>query len=301
MRILLSRTDGIGDLVATLPVMERILSRMPEAEIHWLVRPYTAPLLEGLPGVAGIHLREPDTDLEALFRALRPDAVLNLFCRDGAVITAARRAGVPMRVARPKGRQILDATHRVQWLQRSFCRHESELSLDFLRPLEMGDGWPSPPRLVISEAERRKAEAELAHVPFPRLGVVVAGVAAVSPSASWWVQAQEVFQDQGWNPVVLGPPEASSLPATDLRGLLARLACCQALVAPSTGPSHMAAALGLPVLVLLPRRDSVTPARWAPMGERVQIVISHQSWTKEDGGMDALDPLELVPHLNRMK
>ena len=63
MRFLLSRTDALGDLVISLPVMERILSRQPEAEIHWLVRPYTAPVLERLAGVAGVHLRGEDAEL----------------------------------------------------------------------------------------------------------------------------------------------------------------------------------------------------------------------------------------------
>jgi heptosyltransferase I len=301
LRILLARTDGIGDLIATLPVMDRILSVFPEAEIHWLVRPYTAPLLEGLPGVAGVHLREPMTDLKALFCALKPDVVLNLFCRDEAVISAARRAGVPIRVARPRGRQMLDATHRVQWFQRSFKRHESELSMDFLSPFGLEDGWPSPPSLKVSPAELARAEAELAHVPLPRLALVVSGNAAVSPSPAWWSAAQTFFKEHGWNPIVLGPPEASPLPAADLRGLLARLACCQALVCPSTGPSHMAAALGLPVLVLMPRKKSVSRARWAPMGRRVQVAVSPRSWSRDDGGMDALEFSSLLPHLNRLK
>ena len=60
MRFLLSRTDALGDLIVSLAVQARILSRDPMAEIHWLVRPYAAPLLENLPGIAGVHHRGSD-------------------------------------------------------------------------------------------------------------------------------------------------------------------------------------------------------------------------------------------------
>ena len=81
MRFLLGRTDALGDVVVSLPVMERILSRLPGAEVHWLVRPYAAPLLQGLgagPPAGG------GPDLAALMRSLAPDAVLNLCHRDPA-------------------------------------------------------------------------------------------------------------------------------------------------------------------------------------------------------------------------
>lgn len=74
MRFLLSRTDALGDLLVSLPVMERIHSRLPEAEVHWLVQPAAAPVLAGLPGVAAVHLRAGDGALGALMEAQKFDA-----------------------------------------------------------------------------------------------------------------------------------------------------------------------------------------------------------------------------------
>ncbi|MBX3531939.1 MAG: glycosyltransferase family 9 protein, partial [Rhizobiaceae bacterium] len=88
MRFLLSRTDALGDLVVSLTVMARILERDPDAEIHWLVTPTTAPVLEQVPGIAGIHLRAPGQDLVALMQNFKPDAVLNLGHRDREVLPA---------------------------------------------------------------------------------------------------------------------------------------------------------------------------------------------------------------------
>jgi heptosyltransferase-3 len=295
MRFLLSRTDALGDLVISLPVMERILSRQPEAEIHWLVQPYAAPLLQELAGVAGIHLREQEADLDQLMARLAPDAVLNLSHRDGAVISAAKRACVPVRVARSRGRQIWEATH-VLWRGRyGSGRHEAQNVLDFLQPWGWDGGVPVCPRLSLREDERtRDLEGSL--------GLILRGSGAgASPSQDWWDRTIPVLEHAGWKPVILSPPEAGPLEPTGLRGLMARLASCRAVLGPSTGPLHMASALGVPVLCLLGRRVHHGPDRWAPLGPRVQILQYPGPEADLAGGMDRLDPHALLAHLERLK
>ena len=295
MRFLLSRTDALGDLVISLPVMERILSRQPEAEIHWLVQSYTAPILEQLPGVAGVHLRGPDADLADWMAQLAPDAVLNLGHRDAAVISAARKAGVPVRVARSRGRQIWEATH-VLWKGRyGTGRHEAQNVLDFLKPWHWEGGVPVSPRLLLRENERLQDQGST-------LGLILRGSGAGAyPSQPWWNAAIPVLERAGWNPVILSPPEASPLEPTHLRGLMARLAACRAVVGPSTGPLHVAAALGVPVLCLMGLRVHHGPDRWAPLGVKAQVLQYPGPEADLSGGLDRLDPLALLPHLERLR
>ena len=299
MRILLSRTDALGDVVISLPVRERILSRLPGAEIHWLVRPYAAPLLRGL---GEVHLLEPGTDLTALFRRLAPDAVLNLCHRDPQVITAAREAGVPIRVARSRGRQVWQATH-VLWRGRNGTgRHEAQNVLDFLKPWGWDGGWPAPPRLPLTDEERAQGLADLAHLPRPVLGIATrSSGSSAFPSASWWARALGILQAGGWTPAVLSPPEDAALAPTDLRGLLGRLAACDAFLGPSTGPTQLAAALDVPVLALMGLSSNRGPSRWAPLGRRVQVAQYPGPEADLEGGMDRLDPATLLPHLDRLR
>jgi len=303
MRFLLSRTDALGDLIVSLPVQERILSRQPEAEIHWLVRPYAGPLLEGIPGIAGIHLREEGTDLPTLIGQIRPDAVLNFYHHDRAVTLAAKRAGVPIRVARARGfDQIRAATHLLWKGRHRTGRHEAQNVLDFLHPWGWEGGWPVPPRLVVSEVERAQGEEALAQVPHPRLGIVTrSSGSSAFPSDAWWNAALLVLREAGWNPIILAPPEASDLESTDLRGLLGRIAACDAFIGPSTGPLHMAAALGIPVLALLGKSSNRGPSRWTPLGQRVQVLQYPGPEADLSGGMDRLDPHQLLPHLERLR
>lgn len=302
MRFVLARTDALGDLIISLPVQERILSRDPTAEIHWLVAPANVPLLQGHPGCTAVHARPSHEKLLELLSHLRPDALLNLGHRDRPLTVAAKRAGIPIRVARARGLdQIQAATHRI-WAGRCGTgRHEAQNVLDFLHPWGWAGGIPSPPRLRLTPEERAQGERDLADHPRPRLGVVLRGSGSGAfPSSAWWNEAIPLLRSAGWTPITLCPAEASDLPPTDLRGLMARLAACQAVLSPSTGPAHLAAALGVPVLALMGKRPNHGPDRWAPLGDRVQILTYPGPEADLQGGLDRLDPHQLLPHLARL-
>lgn len=303
MRMLVSRTDVLGDLVISLPLVRRVLSRDPSAEIHLLVKPSTAPILQGIPGIAGVHLRGEDADLEPLMRRLSPDVVLNLFHRDRKVTVAAKAAGIPMRVARARGLdQILAATH-VLWKGRyGSGRHEAQNVLDFLTPFGWQGGVPEAPSLVLTDAERAQGLADLASFSGPKLGVVLkSSGSSAFPSQGWWDRALPLIQGWGWTPIVLSPPESSGLPPTDLRGLMGRLAACDAVLSPSTGPAHLAAALGRPLLMLMGRSPNRGPDRWCPLGPRVQVLQYPGPEADLSGGMDRLDPAALRAHLEALR
>lgn len=303
MRFLISRTDALGDLIISLPLVERILSREPGAEIHFLVRDYAAPVLQGHPGIAATHLRGTNLELKTLLERLRPDVVLNLGHRDRAVIVAAKAAKVPIRVARARGLdQIRSATHLLWKSRYGSGLHESQNVLDFLAPFGWAGGWPPPPKLFLTDEESSRGESDLAEYPRPRLGIVRRGSGAgAHPSDAWWERASSVFSAAGWHPLTLAPIEACEIRATDLRGLMARLAACDAVISPSTGPAHLAAALGVPLLMLMGLRPNHSPDRWGPMGARVQVIQYPPPEADLEGGLDRLDPLTLIPHLNRLR
>jgi ADP-heptose:LPS heptosyltransferase len=108
----------------------------------------------------------------------------------------------------------------------------------------------------------------------------------------------------GWNPVVLSPVEQAErcgLPPADLRGLMARLCACDAVLGVSTGPTHLSAALGVPTLCLMERDVRFRPERWAPLGERA-LALAYPGEAVELGlGMDRFPPDAVLEHLEKLR
>ncbi|MCL1908080.1 MAG: hypothetical protein FWG12_01780 [Holophagaceae bacterium] len=306
MRFLICRTDGIGDLVVTLPVQQLILVNDPSAQVFWLVRPEVAPILDNLPGITGVLHRSPDIDLEKQISGIKPDVLLNIGHRDQEVVPAAKRVGVPFRVARPRGlEQFIFATHRI-WTKRGGSgRHEALHALEFLKFL----GWqadnsllPTAPSLVLTEAERVQGQRDFSEFPSPRLGVILKGSGSGAfPSPHWWKKMLSELPKAGWNPIILSPSEDCFLPPTEIRGLMRRLATCDAILGPSTGPIHLAAALGRPTLCLMGRRASHGPDRWAPLGNRVETLQYPGNEDDLGNGMDRLQVERVLEALERLR
>jgi hypothetical protein len=270
-----------------------------------MVRAEVAPVLENYPGVSGVLHRPPDSDLERLIRDVRPDVLLNIDYHDAMIAITAKKAGVPVRVAKPRGvRQMLAATHIVWSRRKGSDRHESQHSLDFLKRL----GWPvpgsipSPPALVLTQEESAMGKADLRDFPPPRLGAIVLGKdIKVLPSQAWWSRMLEAARGAGWSPVVLSPADQGALPPTGLRGLMARLLACDAVLGVSTGPTHLSAALGVPTLCLFSRKLSRGPSRWAPLGTRAEALPHPGEKTKDASGMDRFSPDDVLARLDRLR
>jgi len=306
MRFLLCRTDWrIGDLVVSLPLMESLRERLPESEIFWILNPEIAPILDNIPGVAGVLHCRPGYDLSRLISYIRPDAFLNLSHRDRGNTTAAKLAGVPIRVAIPRGfRQALDATHRIQAKRSHSGRHESQLILDYLKPFGIfaSASLPPPPTLVLTPEEEERGHADLRMVPAPRLGVVKRGTGSgACPSFHWWENMLGALRAAGWNPVVMSPLEEGDLAPTGVRGLLGRLNACDAVLGVSTGPMHLAAALGVPTLCLMAKSVRHGPVRWAPLGRRAAFLQYEGEEDDRGSGMDRFEPDTVLAHLEKLR
>ena len=75
-RILVSRTDGLGDVIVTLPIAVALKERVPQAEVAFLVSPYTAPIVRR---IAEVDRVLEITDLRGglgIMRNYRPDAII---------------------------------------------------------------------------------------------------------------------------------------------------------------------------------------------------------------------------------
>ncbi|HEY0777763.1 MAG TPA: glycosyltransferase family 9 protein [Gemmatirosa sp.] len=299
MRILVSRTDRLGDVALTLPLCGLLKARL-DATVVFLGRVYTRPLLEASDAVDEVLDWDGVADAPLgvrrdFIRAARADVVLHVLPRAG-VAWSALAARVPRRVG---------TTHR--WYHWPTCNvreplerrasplHEAQLNVQLARTLlpaadlarGVGElaGWAGL-------AARVAVPAAVVPLLAPdRFALVVhpgsSGSAGEWPLARWRALVDALAPER-FRVLVTGSsaegdamrPWLEALPghAHDLTGrlglaeLIAVLAAAGGIVAASTGPLHVGALLGRHALGLYATVRPVHAGRWGPLGPRAEVV-----------------------------
>ena len=287
-RALVVRLDNAGDVLLAGPAVRAVATASDSVTL--LAGPAGAAAARLLPGVDEvIEWRCPwidpspdpvDADVvTAVVRELqsrRFDRALVLTSFHQSPLPTAlvlRQAGVPWvgAISEDYPGSLLDLRHRVD---DSLPEAERALSLAEAAGyrLPVGDGS----RLAV-----RRPLPRVAHlVPADRYVVLHPGTSV--PARAWpverFAEAARLLVDAGRSVVVTGAASEAALtrrvaraaPVTDLGGrtslaeLAAVLELADAVVAGNTGPAHLAAAVGAPVVSLF--APTVPASRWAPYG-----------------------------------
>ncbi len=298
-RILLVRNDRIGDLMLTLPAFEAVRRRWPRAHVVALASGYAGPLLSGSPYIDELLLDDPAETPWQLGRRLgkmRFDAAL-VFNTNTRNCLAVWRARIRQRVCwayKPAG--LLLGNRRVALHRSHPPIHELQFALAFVRRLAPdADLSALSPRLTIDSATQKRVrdrvQCELGDRG-PLFGVHPGN----QNSAYNWPQkcyAELIGRLARYGRVmVTGSPSERPL-LQSIRGQLAEptagrigfytdfqlhelaaaLAEQTALTVSSTGPMHMAAVVGTPVVGLFSPHPVHSPKKWAPLGTGHTLLV----------------------------
>jgi ADP-heptose:LPS heptosyltransferase len=294
MKTLIVRLDSAGDVLLAGPAVRAAAAH---SEVAMLCGPQGREAAECLPGVGDVIVWDAPwvgfdpppvntAEVSGLIGALacrRFDRALILTSYHQSPLPTAlvlRMAGVPWIGAdcTDYPGSLLDLRHT-----RLTDRHEADAALDLAR--EAGFRLPADDPGGLRVQPPPDTSALTGAGPY----VVVhpgASVPARAPSASTMRQAVRALARNGHRVVITGGPTEQDLTAevagadgldlgggTDLRQLAGVLAGARAVVVGNTGPAHLAAAVGTPVVCLF---APVVPAvRWRPYGVR-HILLGRQ-------------------------
>jgi ADP-heptose:LPS heptosyltransferase len=303
-RILLVRTDRLGETLLSLPAAAAVKRTYPKASVTALVRPELAELVSRCPEVDRVLTYAPGSRAFWWVRAIRLGVRLRRERFDTAVVlnpmkelhTAVWLAGIPRRVGydRKWGHLLTDRAAERNALG---LRHEVQYNLDVLRAIGVAPEAP-PQRLSSLEPERSRVAQRLVEQGIdPDAPFIVVHPGTSNPAKRWPPgQFRRVISyavvSLGAPVVVVGGAEergtaqaalpegvrvvnwTGQLTLTELAALLQR---ARLLLSNDSGPVHLAARVGTRTLVLFGGTDAaIGPARWGPWGEG-HIVISRPS------------------------
>jgi heptosyltransferase III len=283
-RILIVRTDRLGDVLLTTPVSTALRRLFPRAKISWLVRSYTAPLLEHNPDVDGILIDRGESSgrLADLFRNERFDAAIVAYPRWRTVL-ALWLARVPLRVGPANKAYGILLNRRIRQHRSAGAKHEADCNLELLAPL--GATFERfPTRYVATDAERKTARRVL-----EAKGIAGAKPVAIlhpgsgGSSARWplghFAALGDALDAAGCDLVVtggLGEDRERAMAermrrapvlfggGASIRETAAILSWADLVVTNSTGPLHLAVALGVPTVSIYSPLPTRHPSRWGP-------------------------------------
>jgi lipopolysaccharide heptosyltransferase II len=288
-RVLAVRLDNLGDVLMTTPAIAAIRESLPAAQVTLLASRSGALLKPHLDAVDDVIAHQapwvahdrPASALEDfnLIHTLAERgfdaAVIFTVCTQSALPAAllCRLAGIPLRAAYCRENPYELLTH---WLPEpdtdiATARHEVQRQLELVESV----GWTTRDRrlrftLRAADEERLQAKLRLAGLPPGARWIVVhPGATAASrryPAQGFGTAAEAIARDSGCSVVFTGTaaeaplieqarsamrrPSISLAGAVSLGELGALIAGAQALVSNNSGPVHLAAAVGTPVVDL---------------------------------------------------
>ncbi len=303
MKVLVTRTDRLGDLVLSLPVFACLKQARPDWSIQALVAPASVPVVENDPALDRVWTWTPG-DLcqrRELLPALRREGfqAAVMLHYQGELAGLLKKAHIPRRYGPLSKLGSWFRLNRGMIQNRSRCRHhELEYNLHLAGRLLGKEAKavcvPSEPRLVLTSGQRQAGQefrrdlAAGAHtVVFvhpgsggsaldwePRRFAGVANSLAALEGFAVFITGAGGDSDMV-NRVrpLLNPPVKVLLDQYGLRDFLGVLSGGDLMIAPSTGPLHLAAALGLAVVGLYPPVPTMSPHRWGPRGPLARVVV----------------------------
>jgi len=298
-RVIVSRTDRIGDVVLTLPLCG--LLAQEGAEVLFLGRRYTTPVLEACESVSRIldwdSVADAGADAQAaLLRDAGADAIVHVFARP-EVARAARRAGIAKRVGTSHRLYHWWTCNALVWLgRRGSTLHEAQLNVQLAQGLlPRVDHTLAELASAVRLSPRVAAPDRVASLLTPDRLNVALQIKTRGSSREWrlerWRELMDALDAAKFRLFVIGtaeeralmsevlasaPAHVHDLTGLDLRELIATLARMDGMVSGSTGPVQIGAALGIHALALVPPTRPIHPGRYAPLGARAEYVTPDQ-------------------------
>lgn len=285
-RILVVRLNKrLGNILFLTPMLRSLAASLPAATIDVLIQDARQkPLLEGLPGIGQVWVQEKS--LRATFGLLRR---LRSVRYDLAIDPSGNSTSNRLALALARTQQRMGFAARDQWLPlthaapRPDSRHQALQSVELLQSSVTDFDWktfntlavfPCAPSHKLAQRHWQTAFAGQAHATTTTVGFFTRATGRKQFDEAWWrefvtrfrkrLPAARLIQIRAPDQPEPIAPDIASVTIAELDVLAALLGRLHAFVAADSGPMHLAAATGVPVVGLF---KTTAPESYAPLGQ----------------------------------
>ena len=296
-KIVISRTDSIGDVILTLPIAGILKQKYPDAKIIFFGNTYTQPIITSSVHVdeiwewAEFVKKDQKTQLKWL-KSQNIDAFIHIFPRK-ELARLVKKAGIKIRIGTShRLYHITTCNYRPNFTRKNSELHEAQLNTKLLSPLGIGGnyslaelnhfvGFENIPTLkdkfkalldptkinLILHSKSQGSAIEWGVENFIKLAIEL-DPEKVNIFFTGTEKESEYFRSL--LPIQENIHDVSG--QMDLFDLIAFIANADAIVAASTGPLHIGGILGIRTIGLFANLKPMHAGRWQPLGNDVVIM-----------------------------
>lgn len=329
MRILISRTDSIGDVMLTLPMLGLIKKHYPNSFIGFLGKSYTQPIINACTHV-DIFIDWDILKTEDIDNSIKHvqqyefDTVIHVF-PNKEVAAFLKKSGIKNRIGTTNRLYHWWTCNKLIKLSRKNSDfHEAELNLRLLSKLGINE-YPSKNELSDFYGFENIETIDNKYLSLldSNKKNIILHPKSKGSAREWGVEnfqlLIESLDKEKFKIFISGTKAEGELikdnllknntDIIDITGLMnlsqfiSFIAKCDALIACSTGPLHIAAALGINTIGIYPPIRPMHPGRWAPIGKKSHEMVKNTDCsdcrkTKDCHCIREIEPQTIKEYLN---
>lgn len=285
-KIAIVRTDKIGDLVLTLPLAKVIKENYPDSEITFVIQNYTKALVENHPYIDHLYILDNKiSEFSDYLKKEQFDAIL-IVRPELKIAVASFLARIKYRIGTGYRYYSVLFNHRIYEHRKLALKNELEYNFDLLKPLGI-NFVPNYNNIVFDIPLNPSSNTILDNyfydkkIDKSKVNIVIhpgSAGSSVDLPLQKMNQIVEYLSRKNINIFLTGNSSEYSLCSKlengintynvagkfDLSVLISLINPSKLLVANSTGPLHIAAALGKNVVSFFPKIRECSPQRWSP-------------------------------------
>lgn len=302
-RVLLIRTDRIGDVLLSTPAIKAVRDAYPDAYIAMMVSPYARDIINGNPYLDEIIIYDKNgkhkswwDSVRFAFELRRKKFNLALALHPtNRVHLVIFMAGIPKRIGYDYKLGFL-LTDRIKHTKQLGEKHETEYALDLVRylgidPKDKKLFMPVRPESEDWAEELLRREGINKSDKLLTIHPAASCISRIWPSERFAELADKLIDKYGFKALIIAGPDPEHIKiaadviakmrhsALNLAGktsvsqLASLLKRCRLHISTDTGPMHIASSVGTPVIAIFGRKQKgLSPKRWGPTGEKSRVL-----------------------------
>ncbi len=323
--IISTRGHKMGDVIFSLPIATLLKQRFPDIVIGFIGTSYTKAIIEACSSIDFFIEKHDFLTQTITLNGLQPDCLLHVI-PNRQMAKRAKELKIPLRIA--TNRRLyhwLTCNKLVPLKRRNSLLHEIQLNLEILKAFDMKYQFSLseiPPLYALPELASCFTHSHLlAKNKFKLIIHPKSGGSAKEWHLQRYIELIELLDADKFQIFISGSSAEKMLlqplfekvghkvtnicGQLDLNEFTGLVASCDALIACSTGPLHLVAALGKYALGIYAPRSPIFARRWGPVGKNAHVFALENSnchnCVENDANclcMDTIEPQQIKQALD---